>query len=158
MLGWLVEATAPGVIGRYADDILDDVLQLSSGGSGPDRGQDPGRVVPARAEPVCLHDNRVAVQLIEQLGSQSFDPSKYQDEYREHAMALIEQKVAGQEITVGPARTAKGQIIDLMEALKASLADRGKAPAQAADTAAARRPARAKGRAAAGGERVRKSK
>jgi len=100
----------------------------------------------------------LAVQLIEQLGSQSFDPAKYKDEYREHAMALIEQKVAGQEITVGPARTAKGQIIDLMEALKASLADRGKAPAQAADAAAARRPARAKGRAAAGGERVRKSK
>jgi DNA end-binding protein Ku len=100
----------------------------------------------------------LAVQLIEQLGSQSFDPSKYKDEYREHAMALIEQKVAGQEITVGPARTAKGQIIDLMEALKASLAERGKAPAQAADAAAARRPARAKGRAAAGGERIRKSK
>jgi len=100
----------------------------------------------------------LAVQLIEQLGSQSFDPAKYKDEYREHAMALIEQKVAGQEITVGPARTAKGQIIDLMEALKASLADRGKAPAQAAEAVAARRPARAKGRAAAGGERVRKSK
>lgn len=113
-----------------------------------------------RGDEVTLKSGELelAVQLIEQLGSQSFDPTKYKDEYREHAMALIEQKVAGQEITVGPARTAKGQIIDLMEALKASLADRGKAPAQAAEAAAGRRPARAKGRAAAGGERVRKSK
>lgn len=100
----------------------------------------------------------LAVKLIEQLGSETFDPSKYKDEYREHAMALIEQKVAGQEITVGPARAAKGQIIDLMEALKASLSERGKAPEKAAQSASARRPARAKGGAPASGERVRRSK
>ncbi len=37
-----------------------------------------------------------------------FDPTKYKDDYREQALALIEQKVAGQEIAVGPARTAEG--------------------------------------------------
>ncbi|MFN8644987.1 MAG: Ku protein [Candidatus Binatia bacterium] len=99
----------------------------------------------------------LAVQLIEQLASSEFDPKKYKDEYREQAMALIEKKVAGEEIAVGAPRTAKGQIIDLMEALKASLASRGAEPAAAAEKTAARRPARAKG-AAAGGERVRKSK
>src|SRR5512147_369028 len=97
---------------------------------------------------------QLAVQLIEQLASSEFDPKKYKDEYREQAMALIEKKVAGEEIAVGPARTAKGQIIDLMEALKASLASKGAEPA-AAEKAAARRPARAKS-AASGGERVRK--
>ncbi|HSP99014.1 MAG TPA: Ku protein [Candidatus Dormibacteraeota bacterium] len=98
----------------------------------------------------------LAVQLIEQLASSEFDPKKYKDEYREQAMALIEKKVAGEEIAVGPARAAKGQIIDLMEALKASLASRGAEPA-AAEKATARRPARAKS-SATGGERVRKSK
>lgn len=112
-----------------------------------------------RGDEVALKPGELelAVQLIEQLGSAGFDSAKYKDDYREQAMALIEQKVAGQEITVAPARTAKGQIIDLMEALKASLADRGKAPAPTAEPAAARRPARAKGRAASG-ERIRKSK
>lgn len=102
-----------------------------------------------RGEEVTLKPGELelAVQLIEQLATAEFDPRKYKDEYRERALALIEQKVAGQEITVGPARTAKGQIIDLMDALKASLAARGAEPAAAA-SAAARRPARAKGSAA----------
>jgi DNA end-binding protein Ku len=99
---------------------------------------------------------QLAVQLIEQLAAAEFDPRKYKDEYREQALALIEKKVAGEEIAVGPARAAKGQIIDLMEALKASLATRGAGPAAAA--VPARRPARAKGGAGGGGERVRKSK
>lgn len=98
----------------------------------------------------------LAVQLIEQLAAPAFEPAKYKDEYREQALALIEKKIAGEQIAAGPARAAKGQIIDLMEALKASLASRG-AGAAAAETVAARRPARAKG-AAAGGERVRKSR
>ena len=55
--------------------------------------------------------------------------------------------LAGEEVTMEPARAPKGQIIDLMEALKASLSAR-KAEAGEA-TAAKRRPARAKGRATA---------
>jgi DNA end-binding protein Ku len=100
---------------------------------------------------------QLAVQLIEQLAASEFDPNKYKDEYREQALALIDKKVAGEEIAVGPARAAKGQIIDLMEALKASLATRGAEPA-AAESAPARRPARSKSAASGGGERVRKSK
>ena len=65
-------------------------------------------------------------------------------------LELIEQKVAGQEISLAPAQAPKGQIIDLMEALKASLATRKAKPeAEPAVAAAAagggRRPARAKG-------------
>ena len=98
----------------------------------------------------------LAVQLIEQLGSAGFAAGTYRDEYRERTLALIEQKVAGEEIAVGPARSPKGQIIDLMEALKASVAARQAAAAPAAaDTA--RKPARAKGKLAAV-EKIRKSK
>jgi len=100
----------------------------------------------------------LAVQLIEQLGTQAFDAAKYKDEYRDRAMALIEQKVAGQEITVGPARTPKGQIIDLMEALKQSLATRKGAKTEDAKADEPRKPARAKGRTTAAPEKVRKAK
>ncbi len=89
----------------------------------------------------------LAVQLIEQLAAPTFEPAKYEDEYRTKVLALIDQKVAGQEVVSAPAQPARAQIIDLMEALKASLAARqAEAPAVAAAT---RRPAQAKGRPAA---------
>jgi DNA end-binding protein Ku len=88
----------------------------------------------------------LAVQLIEQLASKSFEPEKYEDQYRKSALEMIEQKVAGQEIAVAPARPAKGQIIDLMQALKASLEAKKKGPA--AGEEAARKPAQVKGQAA----------
>jgi DNA end-binding protein Ku len=96
---------------------------------------------------VAFKGNEVdlAVQLIEQLASNNFDPTKYDDEYRKQALEIIEQKVAGQEITVAPTRPAKGQIIDLMQALKASLEAKRKEPV--ADEQTARKPARVKGEA-----------
>lgn len=76
-----------------------------------------------RGEEVTLKSGELdlAVKLIDQLASDRFQPEKYHDEYRERAMTLIEQKVAGQDVALAPPRAPKGQIIDLMEALKASL-------------------------------------
>jgi DNA end-binding protein Ku len=88
----------------------------------------------------------LAVQLIEQLASPAFEPPKYEDEYRKKVLELIEQKVAGQEIVAAPAQPARAQIIDLMEALKASLAAKQAAAPAAAPTH--RRPAQAKGQPA----------
>jgi DNA end-binding protein Ku len=88
----------------------------------------------------------LAVQLIEQLASAAFEPTKYEDEYRTKVLELIEQKVAGQEIVAAPAQPARAQIIDLMEALKASLAAKQAAAPAAEPTQ--RRPAQAKGRPA----------
>lgn len=101
---------------------------------------------------VAFKGNEVelAVQLIEQLASEGFEPEKYDDQYRKSALEIIEQKVAGQEIAVAPARPAKGQIIDLMQALKASLEAKKKEPAAAEEPS--RKPARAKGQ---GGTRKR---
>jgi DNA end-binding protein Ku len=107
-------------------------------------------------EPVVFKEGEIelAVQLIGQLAADGFEPAKYEDAYRSRALALIEQKVAGQEIAVSPAETPKAEIVDLMEALKASLAARGeKAPA----VTAARKPARAKG-GAAGTQRAARKK
>lgn len=61
----------------------------------------------------------IANQLIGNLTSE-FDPSKYKDNYREAMTELINQKIAGKEIQVAP-ETPEKNIIDLMEALQASL-------------------------------------
>jgi len=77
---------------------------------------------------------KLAEQLIEQQAADAFDPSAYKDEVRERIEAAIQQKVEGQEITVAEAPPEGAQIIDLMEALRASLGR--KAPAKAAPAAA----------------------
>jgi DNA end-binding protein Ku len=79
---------------------------------------------------------KLAVQLVDQIASDVFKPDAYEDEVRKKVRSLIEQKIAGQEITAAPPEAPKAQIIDLMEALKASLA----ATTGAAE--AARKPAR----------------
>ena len=64
----------------------------------------------------------LAMQLIDQIANEEFDASKYEDEVRARTRAIIEQKVQGEEITQVEEEAPKAQIIDLMEALKASLA------------------------------------
>ncbi len=66
------------------------------------------------------HD--LANKLIEQLTSEEFDSTKYKDGYEERLRTIVEQKVAGQEITVAP-EAPRAQIIDLFEALKKSLSE-----------------------------------
>jgi DNA end-binding protein Ku len=62
----------------------------------------------------------LAKQIIQQIAAETFSPERYKDEVQERMMELINQKVEGQEITVAPEAPA-GKVIDLMEALKASL-------------------------------------
>jgi DNA end-binding protein Ku len=63
----------------------------------------------------------LARQLIDQAATDEFDASKYTDEVRERALAMIQAKVEGQEIVTAPQEEPATQIIDLMSALKASL-------------------------------------
>jgi DNA end-binding protein Ku len=74
---------------------------------------------------------KLATQLVEQAASDEFKPELYKDEVRERMLALIERKVEGEDITLAPTAEPEHKIIDIMEALKASLAA-GKKPAQAA--------------------------
>ncbi len=71
---------------------------------------------------------KLAKQLVEQSTSKTFDPSKYEDHVYNRMMEIIESKVEGEEITYGPGETPKAQVIDLMEALKASLGETAAAP------------------------------
>ena len=63
----------------------------------------------------------LAVQLVEQSASKAFEPGGYGDEVRKQVWDMIEQKIRGEEIVAPPDEEPKAQIIDLMEALKASL-------------------------------------
>jgi DNA end-binding protein Ku len=71
---------------------------------------------------------KLAQQLIEQQAADTFDPSAYTDDVRARVEAEVQKKVEGQEITMAEAPAASAQVIDLMEALRASLAK--KAPAK----------------------------
>jgi DNA end-binding protein Ku len=68
----------------------------------------------------------LAQQLIAQITHETFDPAKYEDDVKKRMLELIQQKVDGQEITAAP-EAPQGKIIDLMEALKASLGMTGAA-------------------------------
>lgn len=69
-----------------------------------------------------LHDNelKMAVSLIENL-SADFNPANYQDDYRQALWQVIEAKIAGKEIVAPEPVAATGKVVDLMEALKASV-------------------------------------
>lgn len=64
----------------------------------------------------------LALRLIDELSNDEFKPEDYQDEYRLRVLDLVDLKVEGKEVTaVGP-QVQRAQVIDLMEALKESLA------------------------------------
>jgi DNA end-binding protein Ku len=70
----------------------------------------------------------LAKQLTDQVSTDKFKPEAYEDEVKKRVQGMIDRKVAGQEITEEEAPKQETQIIDLMEALKASLAKSGGAP------------------------------
>jgi DNA end-binding protein Ku len=97
--------------------------------------------------------------LIEQTAVDEFRPESYRDQVRERVLEAIQRKVDGQDITAEPSHAPETKIIDLMDALKASLAKRGastaqKKPAkQAADKEAVAKDVAAKPRKKASGGR-----
>ena len=70
----------------------------------------------------------LAKRLIDDLTQKKFDPSQYHDTYRERVIEAAQQKVAGEEVIAAPKPAERGQVIDLMAALKASLEKRGARP------------------------------
>jgi DNA end-binding protein Ku len=104
----------------------------------------PFSEVPIDDAPVKEQELGLAVQLVQQGAAKAFKPEAYHDEVRERELALIQKKVEGEEISVSPAEAPGGQIIDLMEALKASLAAKETAkPAEAERKPAKHAPKRA---------------
>ena len=78
--------------------------------------------VPVDEAEVKKQELQLAVQLIDQATSESFMPEQYRDEVREKMLEMIQRKVDGEDITITPTEAPENKIIDMMEALKASIA------------------------------------
>lgn len=90
--------------------------------------------VPTDKVEVKDQEKKLALQLINSLAA-PFEPQKYRDEYSENVRGMIDAKLKGQEVTE-VAQPHLAPVIDLMEALKKSLAEK-KTPAPAAASAPA---------------------
>ena len=67
-----------------------------------------------------LERSSLATQIIDSLTT-DWKPSKYRDTYTEELRELIEAKAKGKEVTVEPAAETPSNVLDLMEALQASV-------------------------------------
>jgi len=83
-------------------------------------------------------EKKLAEQLIQSLAA-PFQPEKYHDEYQVNVKGMIDAKLKGQEVTE-VAQPHMAPVIDLMEALKKSLAEK-QAPAAASASKAEAAPA-----------------
>jgi len=102
----------------------------------------------ATSEPVKDAELTLAGRLIDELTEKKFDATKYRDSYRDRVLEAAQQKVSGQEVTEVPVERRRGQVIDLMQALKASLEKRGAATEVAEQEKPAATAAAGNGRAA----------
>jgi DNA end-binding protein Ku len=114
--------------------------------------------VPVGDAKVTEPELKLAMQLIDQIATEEFQPQMFEDEVRKRMQAAIDQKIAGQEVTAAPAEAPRAQIVDLMEALKASLAAKGASGSAAPERRAPKRDERSEAharpaRAARGGKK-----
>ncbi|HET7580337.1 MAG TPA: Ku protein [Bacillales bacterium] len=105
--------------------------------------------VPGIDENVELNQKELdtAIQLIEQLTTE-FEPEKYEDDYRNALSELIESKVSGNEIKTAKKAPQKTNVVDLMDALQASIDEtkpkKKKTPAKKKTTASKKKTAKGK--------------
>ena len=97
-----------------------------------DEVRDFGEIDKGQSARVREGELELAVRLIQELSSAEFKPEKYQDEYRLKVLDMVNLKVEGKEISPAAPEVQRGQVIDLMEALKQSLQKRLAGGARAA--------------------------
>ncbi len=93
---------------RFADEIV-PTSEVKNGSSGKEAS-------------VSQREVDMASQIIDSLTTE-WDPSKYHDTYREQVLDLLKKKAEGKEIVVEEPEEEQGQVLDLMAALEASLAE-----------------------------------
>src|SRR5215813_9815782 len=96
-----------------------------------DEVRDFGEIGKGESTPLKEGEMGLATRLIEDLSHE-----EYHDEYRQRVLDLVNSKVEGKEITAATPEVHRAQVIDLMDALKQSLAKRGGGRAEAAADAA----------------------
>lgn len=103
-----------------------------------------------------VNDRQLAMaqQLIDTLTT-DFDPKRYHDEYRERVLELIDKKAEGEDVVQTPQTREPAKVINLMDALEASLAAAKRTPAAAAPK---KSTAARKGATHAAGERPKRKR
>jgi DNA end-binding protein Ku len=97
----------------------------------------PFSEVPLEPTEVNSKELDLAKLLVEQRATDEFKPETYEDDVKKRVLGLIQKKVEGEEISFVAPPAAGGEIIDLMEALKASLGGKSETRASAASRPAA---------------------
>ena len=97
--------------------------------------------IPVETADVSPKELDLAKLLVDQRAADTFKPETYEDDVKKRVLGLIQKKVEGEDISIAPAESGGGQIIDLMEALKASLAKKPEAAPAAKTASSAKRPA-----------------
>ena len=93
-----------------------------------DEVRDFGEIDKGASAKVREGELELAVKLLGELANDAFEPERYTDEYRQRVLDLVQTKVEGKEVVAAAPRAERGHVIDLMEALKTSLAERAASP------------------------------
>ena len=89
-----------------------------------DEVRDFGEIGKGESASVKENELGLAERLIDDLSHKEFKPEQYQDEHRQRVLDLVNSKVEGKEVTTVAPEVHRAQVIDLMDALKQSLAKR----------------------------------
>lgn len=96
-----------------------------------DEVRDFGEIEKGKSVKLREGELALAERLIGELSHDEFKPEQYEDQYRSRVLDLASSKVEGKEITAAAPEAQRAQVIDLMDALKQSLAKKAGAAASA---------------------------
>src|SRR5438876_450097 len=89
-----------------------------------DEVRDVGEIDTGETAPIKAGELELAVRLIDELSHAEFTPAQYRDDYRRRVLELVTLKGEGKAVTAGGPTVPQIRVIDLMEALTQSLAQR----------------------------------
>jgi DNA end-binding protein Ku len=157
LLAESMRETGKTAVGRYAARGKQYIVQLRAVPGGLVMQQllyapEVRAIADIGIEAAQVRDSELALakQLIGQISAETFDPMQYEDDVRKRIEAAVQKKVEGEQIAISPnvQETGGAQVIDLMEALRASVEKAAGKRAAAKPTAAQAAPAEGKARRA----------